>query len=500
MNLNVMLEKTAKNYASKAAIIMGEQRVSYAELDEAANKVANTLIKMGVNKGDRVAIGLPNNPEFVTTYFGAIKAGGIPVPLDIRLKIEELASLLNNCKPWVLVTDSSVMEPLLAALNRFDFIKHVVDAAAVPKSTFPSYQEIMASSSARRVDIELAPDDIATISYAGGPTSHPQGAMLSHRNLVTALNAYADGFHQTEKDMSVLFALPMYHVFGLASVMLTSINKGSTVVIVPGTGRSINSFLETIERERATICLGVPYIYALAVNVARHEGVKHDLSSLRVCASAAAHLPVNVIHQFKQYYGLTITDIWGLTEAISHVTCWDSDDKNKLGAAGKPLPGWEVKIVGDNGDELPADRQGEIIVKGLIMTGYDDNPQTTAGVIRNDWLHTGDIGKIDGDGYLYITGRKKPMIILKGQNVYPVDIEKALSTHPKIARAKIIGVPDQLRGETVRAIIVLKEGETATEQEIRQFCQPIMADYKLPKEIIFAEAMPQTEETYRITP
>ena len=234
----------------------------------------------------------------------------------------------------------------------------------------------------------------------------------------------------------------------------------------------------------------MPYIYALANNVAKWEGVKNDLSSLRLCASAAAPISPNIIREFKQYYGLDIIDIWGLTEAVSHVTSPNTHPTARPGSCGQALPGWEIKIVDDNGRQLPAHQAGEIIVKGLIMDGYYNNPQATAEVIENGWLHTGDIGCIDEDGYLFITGRKKPMLILKGQNIYPSDIEQVLSTHPKIAAVRIVGIPDELRGEIVRAVIVLKPGETATEQEIRQFCQERMADYKLPKQIIFADALP----------
>ncbi len=489
--MKAMLEETANNHPQKAALVMGKQRVSYAELDSAANKVANALIAMGVSKGERVAIMLPNNPEFVTCFFGTIKAGGIPTPLDIRHKPDELTHLFNSCQPKVLITEAPILEPIIPTLPRLGYIQQVIDTTPNPHHPFLSYQEMLATSPASPVAAEPAPDDIATISYASGPTLHPRGAMLSHRSLVLAANIYADAFQQTDHDVSLLFALPMYHMFGLASVMLTAINRGSTVVIIPGTGRSITSFLKAIERERGTICLGVPYIYALAVNVAQREGVKNDLSSLRLCVSAGAHLPVNIIRQFKHYYGLTILDVWGLTETVSHVTGGGATSQEKLGSVGKALPGWEIKIVDDNGRELPANHPGEIIVRGLIMSGYYNNPQATAEVIRNGWLHTGDIGKMDEDGYLYITGRKKPMLILKGQNIYPSDIEAVLSTHPKIAKVKIMGVPDEWRGEIVRAVIVLKEGETATEAEIRQFCQPRMADYKVPREIVFAHALPE---------
>ena len=485
MNLRLMLEKTANKYAGKTAIVLGERRVSYAELDEASNKVANALIKMGVRKGDRVAILSPNSPEFVTTYFGVIKAGGIAVPLDIRYKVEELASLFDSCQPKVLVAESDLLEPLVSALSRFDSVEHIIDLGS-------SYQEIMARSSVQKVEVALEPDDIATISYTGGPANHPRGAALSHGSLIIEAIISAGGFQQTDKDIVMLFALPMYHMFGLASVLLTSVNKGSTVVVVPGTGISIGSFMEAIEREKGTIYLGVPYIYALAVNIAEREGIKNDLSSLRLFGSGGAPLSIDVFQQFKQHYGSTIADIWGLTEAVSHVTCPPLDGTGKLGASGKALPGWEIKAVDDNGNELPPNQPGEIIVRGPIMEGYYNNPQATNETIKDGWLHTGDIGRIDEDGYLFLSGRKKQIIILKGQNIYPSDVEEVLCTHPKVAGAIVVGIPDRLRGEIVSAAISLKEGEVATEQEIRQFCLEHMADYKLPRKIIFTSSLPNS--------
>ncbi len=489
MNLTLMLENTVGRYADKAAIISRERRVSYAELEAASNKLANALIKMGVRKGDRLAMLMDNSPEFVTVFFGIVKAGGIAVPLDTRYKLDEFAAILGSCQPKILLAENQYLNPLARILSRFDSIEHVIDTDDGNEGRFLSYQELMASSSADRVNVDFSPDDLAVISYTSGPTTNPKGAIFSHELLCMEANISANGFKQTDKDVVMLFALPLYHNFGMASVLLTSINQGSTIVMVPGTGISISSLMEAIERERGTMLLGVPYIFALATKMARSEGVKNDLSSLRLCVSGGAPLTVSNIRQFKRYYGLTVIDIWGLTEAVSQVTCQPIDGSGKLGASGKALPGWEMKIVDDNDHELPPNQSGEIVVRGPIMKGYYNNPQATAEAIKNGWLHTGDIGKIDKDGYLYITGRKKFMIILKGQNIYPIDIEKVLRAYPKIAEAKIFGTPDKLRGEIVGAIIRLKRKVSATEQEIRYYCQERMADYKLPRQIVFTQSL-----------
>jgi len=491
-NLKQMLEVAAEKFADRTAIVCGERRVCYAELDKAANKVANALLDMGVRKGDRVATLMANSPEFVNIYFGTVKAGAIPVPLDIRYKVDELGFVCGSCKPKILVAESDLLEPVAPFLFRFESIQHVIDLDARHEGKFPGYGEIMANSSEEEVDVELEPDDIGVISYTSGPTNQPRGVVLTHRSLVFEAIVSGDGFQQTEEDRMMMFALPMYHMFGLASVMLGSIQKGSTVVIVPGTGRSISSFLETIEREKGTMYLGVPYIYALAINVAEREGLRYDTSSVRLWGSGGATLTLEIIEKFKQYYGADVLDIWGLTESVSHITHHPPGDSRKPGSSGKALPGWEIRATDDRGGMLPPNQTGELVVRGPVMEGYYNNPRDTAREIKNGWLQTGDLGYVDEGGYLYLTGMKKDMIILKGQNIWPGDIEKVLCSYYKVDKAAVVGIPDRLRGEIVGAVVQLKSGFDATEQEIRHFCQSRMADYKLPKRVFFTQSLPQT--------
>jgi len=247
-----------------------------------------------------------------------------------------------------------------------------------------------------------------------------------------------------------------------------------------------------IEKERATIFMGVPFIFILMVHMAEEEGIKHDLSSLRLCCAGGAPMSTDIMKRFQQLYGLDIVQFWGLTEVTAYLTCQPIGGTGKLGSVGKALPGWGVKIVDDNGKELPLNQSGEIIVTGPIMRGYYNNPRATAETIKNGWLYTGDIGRVDEDGELFILGRKKEMIIAKGQNIYPSDIEDVLHTHPKVAEAAVVGIPDELRGEMVRAVISLKAGETATEQEIKRFCLERIANYKVPKQVIFLDSLPKT--------
>ena len=490
MTLRLMLEEVAKQYGAKTAIALDDRRLSYAELDEASNKIANALSEMGLSKGDPVVMLLSNSPEFAIIYFGIVKTGAVAVPLDPRYKFAELASLFNNSQPKVLVAESPFLEPLVPALPKFKSIEHVIELGSKYEGQFLSYREIIATSSARKIEVELEDRDLAHIIYTSGPTSRPRGVMLSHGNLVAEVAISGDWFQQTDKDIVMLFALPLYHAFGLVIILLTSVSRASTVIMLPGL--YINRLVETIERERATIFMGVPYTFALAVNMAEKEGIKHDLNSLRLCVSAGSALPISIMERFKQHYGFDITQLWGLTEAVAHVTCQPIDGTGKPGSVGGALPGWEVKIIDDNGKELPTNQPGEIIVRGPFMKGYYANPEATARVIKDGWLSTGDIGKIDEAGELFILGLKKEMILVKGQNVYPIDIEAVLHSHPKVAEAAVVGIPDEIKGERLRAVVSLEEGESVTEWELQDFCRQYLANYKVPKQIIFMDSLPKT--------
>ncbi len=496
-NLKSLLADTARRRGGKTAIVMGERRVTFAELEADSNRVARALLKMGVKKGDRVAMIQASNPEFVNIFFGIIKAGGIAVPLDSRYVPDELASLFDDCRPRVLVVEDPPLESLLPALPQFDTIEHIITVNTERDGRFTSYREILAKNPPEKVDVPVDPEDIAIISYTGGPTLKPHGVALSHRSVCTEVVNSAATMAQTDKDVMMQFALPMYHQFGLTAVLLSSIHTGNSLVVVPGTGRSIDSFMEAVEREKGTIYCGVPYIYSLMTNVARREGIRYDLNSLRLWVSGGAPLEPAVIRLFKQHCGFNIIDVYGQTETVCHITMMPRDGSGPAGSSGKALPCWEIKIFDKNDNGLPPGEEGEIVTRGPVMTGFWNKPDATARIMRNGWLHTGDIGRMDAEGFLYITGRIRRMLILKGQNIFPADIEEVLCSHPAIAEARVMGDIDLVRGETVKALVKLKPDARATEQEIRQFCQGRMADYKLPREIEFVATMPEEIPLWR---
>jgi long-chain acyl-CoA synthetase len=488
-NLKQMLEEIAKQYGGKTAIVFGERRLSYAELDEASNKLANALMEMGIGRGDRVVTLLTDTPEFIIAIFGIIKSGGVTVRLNPRAKIEETASFIEDGQPKVMISESSLLEALMPNLSGFKSIKRIIDTG--PKyheGQFTSYQEIMNTGSPKRVEAE--PGDVADIAYTSGTTGRPKGIVLSHQTFVKGASVVANGLQLSDRDIVMMFALPLYHMFAMVVDVLVPIYKGSTIVMVPGL--SIPGLTEAIEKEKGTVLVGVPAIYALAIEAAEKEGVKHDISSLRFVGSAGAPLPIESRKRFNKHYGIDITEFYGTSETPTFFTLQPLDGTGKFGSVGKIQPGIELKIADENGKELPVNQAGEIVLKGCLMDSYYKNSEATAEVMKNGWYYTSDIGKIDDDGYVFILGRKKDMIIVSGHNVYPVDIEDTLHAYPKVAEAAVIGVPDKSRGEAVKAFISLKKGETATEAEIKKFCRERLVDYKVPREVVIMDSLPKT--------
>jgi long-chain acyl-CoA synthetase len=490
--LRSILEGAAANFPSKTALVYEGRRITFAELEGEANRVARGLAKLGVKKGERIAMVQSSNPRFVTVFFGIMKAGGIAVPLDARYVADELVSLFDDCRPAALFIEDTPLGSLLPAVPRFKSLQHIITFGGMVAAKSLSYEKLIAGGPAPRPQTAIDPGDIAIISYTGGPTLRPHGVALSHRAVYTEAVNSTLVLQQTEKDVLLQFALPLYHQFGLTAVLLASFYKGSTIVMVPGTGRSIDSFMQAVERERGTICLAVPYIYSLMINIARREGIKYDLSSLRLCISGGAPIEPIIIETFQKSFGLKIIDIYGQTESVSQITVSPIDGSGPTGSSGKPMPCWEIKIFDEDDNELPPDTEGEIVARGPVMNGFYNKPEATARALRNGWLHTGDIGRIDRDGFLFITRRQRHMLILKGQNIFPQDIEAVLAGHPAVAAAKVVGVPDIVRGETVKALVRLKPGASVTEPELRRYCQGLMADYKLPREIEFVAALPET--------
>jgi long-chain acyl-CoA synthetase len=490
VNLKLMLEEAAWQYRDKTAVVCGQSRLSYARLDEDSNRVANALMNLGVKKGDRLAMLLFNSLEFITIYFGVVKIGAIAVPLDTKYKPTELAALFADCQPKLLATESSLLPLVVPLLPGCPWIEQVVETGADDRSEFLDYEALVAAGSAAPPEVEILPGDTAHIAYTSGPTLRPRGVVLSHGNLVAEARISAEGFQQTDKDKVALFALPLHHAFGLVVVLFTSIYKGSTVVML--SGLSINNLMELIEQEKVTMFMGVPFIHTMVVSWVEQEGIKYDLGSLRLCGSAGAALPLDIARKYHSYLEMNIVDFWGQTESSGYVTCTAIGDDLKPGCVGRALLGWELKICDDEGRELPPGQSGEIAVRGPIMTGYYRQPEATAMAIKDGWLYTGDLGMVDENGDLFLTGMKKDMINAKGQNIYPSDIEEVLRSYPGVAEAAVLGVPDKARGQIIKAVIQLQDGQVSEELALKRLCLDRLANYKVPKQFVFIDSMPRT--------
>jgi len=492
MNLKAVLERSASRYGSREALVYGDRRLFYTDLLQASNRLASALQRSGIKKGDRVALFLSNTPEFLISFFGITGIGAIALPLDQQYKFGEMRSILSHASPAAIISEQTALDVLAPLIPECDSIQLVIETGTDGKGRFPSFNAFLASGSTEWPDSGPLPEDIAAIMYTSSPSFQPRGVMLSHDSFVKEAMASSEGYHQTADDIMMLFALPMFHVFGLVAAGLSSIYSGSSVVLVPGTGLSIGSFMTAIEREKGTMFPGVPYIFTLAVDMAEKGGLTADISSLRLCASAGAPLSPSIAARFTSLFGYDIMDCYGLTEAVCHITCPSIDTAPVPGSVGKPLSGWEIKIAGENGDELPPGRPGEMLVAGPIMKGYFHDPGATEDAIKDGWLHTGDIGMKDEDGLLYVTGRKKETIIVKGQNVFPSDIECVIAAHPGVDDVAVMGLPDAMRGEIIGAVVTPKSGYNLTVQEIRQTCLERIAGYKVPKSILFTGQMPRT--------
>jgi long-chain acyl-CoA synthetase len=489
MNLTAFLADAACRHKDRTAFKMGQRTLSFSDLDRFSNGLAQKLVEAGVTPGERIAILMENSPDFPIVYFGIIKTGAVAVPLDTKYKELEIRAVFNDCRPTWLFADPTVLKNLQPELARYDFLRHVVCSSPVDIKGYVAYGSLVSRSDSAP-DIKT-PLELAHIAYTSGPTLRPHGVEVPHQALIDAAAGSAAGFRQTEADVAILFALPLHHTMGIAIIMMACLSAGSSIVMIGGI--SIDAVLCAIERERATMFHGVPFIHAMIVNHLKTNGLKYDVSTLRFCGSAGAPIPVSVIKDFEELTGKYLIQYYGLTESTTHVTCQDISRSGRSGGVGTVIPGFSVRVVDTDGREVAAGEPGEVIIKGPVMRAYHNLPEETARYIRDGWLFTDDIGVKDEHGELYITGVKKPMLITKGQNIYFSDIVDVLNTHPDIAEAAAAGIPDpdDMRGEVVLAVIKLRAGADITEQQVKKYCLDRLANYKCPKKVLFVTDIPR---------
>jgi len=523
--LHHFLSASANRYPDRDAIIFYGTRLTYRALDEATTRFAAALIDRGLTKGDRVAIFLPNCPQMVIAYYGTLRAGCLAVSTSPLYSARELTHQLNDSGAKTIIVLSKLY-PLVKDVAPSTGLKRIIVTNI--KEYFPPllrllftlfkekqqghkptvergqgtewFSGLLGSAPAKPTAIMVSPDDPALLQYTGGTTGLAKAAVLTHRNLVantiqTGAWMVAPALDSVEgkngKAEVFLGAIPFFHVYGMTVVMNLCISQGHTMVLLPQF--KVQEVLETIVKYRPTFFPGVPTMYT-AINSYPEVG-RYNLRSIKACLSGAAPLPVEVASRFEALTGARLVEGYGLTETSPVTHANPLLGVRKIGTIGLPLPDTDARIVDLQTGEhtLPPNEIGEVVVKGpQVMTGYWNQPNETALVLRNGWLYTGDIGSMDEQGYFTIVDRKKEMIIAGGFNIYPREVEEPLYEHPKVKEAVAIGLPDPYRGETVKVYLILKAGEQATAQEIIDFCKQRMAKHKVPTMVEFRQELPKT--------
>ncbi|MDN3439214.1 long-chain fatty acid--CoA ligase [Planococcus sp. APC 3900] len=492
-----LLTETAEKIPDHTAIKFYQKEISYKELDLFSTLFASSLQQTGIHKHDRVAIMLPNCPQYIISYYGILKAGAIVTQINPMLLEKELSYLLNDSGAETII----VYEPLyprIQAIAKDTALKNIIVVSFETKNQEldqASYFESFIGKGDGKVDsVVIDPaEDIAVLQYTGGTTGLSKGAMLTHRNI--AVNALqAQEFFKDEVtfgEESCLTVIPLFHVFAMTSAMNLSVLNGSKNILLPRF--DLEEVLETIKREQPTTFPGVPTMYIAITN--HPKAKEYGIDSINVCNSGSAPMPLETMKEFEHKTGAKILEGYGLSEASPVTHCNPPFAERKPGSIGIGFPSTEYKIVdlATGEEDVPTGEIGELIIRGpQVMKGYWNMPEETASTLKNGWLFTGDIAKMDESGYVYIVDRKKDLIISSGYNVYPRDVEEVLYEHPAVQEAVAIGIADPYRGESVKAIIVKKQGADINEEQLISWAKDKMAAYKVPRAIEFRDELPKT--------
>lgn len=501
LNLSVILEDSASRYASKDAFTFMDTTLSFAQVNGAANQVANGLKAKGIKKGDKVALSCFNLPYFPIVYFGILKAGAAVVPLSVLLKKDEIAYHLNDSEAKAYFCFVGSPELPMGKMGWAGFqetpgCEHFF--MITPKPTDPSPIEgtqtlgmLMANQSPAFETIETSAEDTAVIIYTSGTTGRPKGAELTHSNLMLngILSADLVDIHNDDR---LLIVLPLFHIFAMTVLMNAGIYKGASMVLLPRF--DAESVFGLMEKHEISIFAGVPTMYWGLLNYTEPKfDYKKISKNLRICASGGASLPVKVLEDFEARMDVAIIEGYGMSEGSPVVTFNHLSVGRKPGSIGTPVWGVEVKLVDDNGEEVPLGEKGELLYRGHnVMKGYYNKPEANAKTLAGGWLHSGDVAIKDEDGFYYIVDRTKDMIIRGGLNVYPREVEEVMMKHEAISLVAVIGIPHEEMGEDIKAYVVLKEGASAKEEELIAFTKANIAAYKYPRQVEIIDALPMS--------
>lgn len=515
-NLAKFLVDSAATYPQQIALDFLGKKMTYASLLQSVYRFANALQRLGVRKGDRIAIMLPNCPQGVIAYYGTLLVGGISVMTNPLYVPREIEHQLTDSGANIIVTMDALVERVHKAMERkplqYTIVTSMKDYLPFPKNVlYPikakkdgmaanveynehilSFVSLLKNSVETPVEVPVDPEhDLALIQYTGGTTGFAKGVMLTHMNLVSnTIQAQLWSYRTQMAQEKYLAALPFFHVFGLTVLLNQAMYIAGTLILIPRF--QVDDVLKTIHKKKPTIFPGAPTMY---IAVIHHPEVgRFDLSSIQICVSGAAPLPLEVQERFERITGGKLIEGYGLTEAspVTHANnIWE---KRKNGSIGIPFPDTLAKIVHpETGEEMPVGEIGELVVKGpQVMKGYWNRPEETERTLRDGWLYTGDLARMDEEGFFYILDRRKDMIIAGGYNIYPREVEEVLFEHPDVEEAVVAGVKDPYRGENVKAYIVLRKGSNVTEEELKSWCKERLAVYKVPKIYEFRDSLPKT--------
>ncbi len=493
-NLGELLSQNAKKHPHRQAIVFGQKKISYRTIDELTDRLAAGIIQLGIKKQEKIALLLDNCPEFIIGYFAILKAGCVVVPINFMFKIEEAKYILEDAQAVCLITSRVYVDMAEELRLRVDNLKNIITTSRTKKDTL-DFNRLEKNDKARLDKITVNPDDLAVILYTSGTTGHPKGAMLSHYNLISNALDSASAINVTYKD-TVICLLPLFHSFAATVCMNLPLSAGAKIVVMKSV-RPFKRVIRAIRKNRVNIFVGIPSIYHI-LKETRLPKILHSpllklFNPVKICISGAAALPAETLKGFEKKFRIPLLEGYGLTEASPVVTLNPFRGIRKPGSIGVTLSkNIELKIVDDKGSPCPPGETGELLVKGPnVMQGYFRQEEATRQTLNDGWLYTGDMARIDRKGYVYIAGRKKEMVNVRGLNVYPREIEEVLYQNPKVKEAAVIGIPDAHKGEVPKGFVVLKEGEKASEHEVILYLRERLAPYKIPKYIAFRSSLPK---------
>jgi long-chain acyl-CoA synthetase len=490
VNLADLVRATAERLPDKPALLFQNQALSFGELDERIDLTAAALAGLGVGRGDRVAVLAGNVPEFVYALYGSMRTGAAANPLNVMLTPEEIAYILADSGARAAVVELPYLTGLLSVRDRLADLETVLVIGGPPAPAGTISLEEALRTAGDPPEIEVGPGDLAVLAYTAGTTAEPKGAMLTHGNLTANLDQMAavPALAEAETDI-VLLALPLYHIYGLNVGLGLTMKMGATAVLV----ERFDPFesLQQIERHGVTVLFGAPQMFSAWLGAARGDDAADRFRTVRLAASGAAPLPAEVLEAFRERFGVTIWEGYGLTETAPAVTTNALGPAAKPRSIGLPLPGVDVRLVDDEGQDVEAGDPGEVWVRGPnVFAGYWNRPDATATALEGEWLKTGDVAVRGEDGYLTLVDRKKDLIIVSGFNVYPREVEDAIESHPNVAEAAVVGIPDDRTGEAVQAWVVPAAGQSVSTEDVLDHLRGYVARFKLPKDVQVVEDLP----------